>query len=169
MSRTLLDDAFAHHVWATRRLIDACLLLTPEQLDAAVPGAYGPILGTMRHLIDADCYFLSHLMADQGRRIDTGQMGLGELKTAMEANERAWTEVLSRDLEPDAVVRDVDDDGYARDAPIGLRLAQALHHGTDHRSQICTALTALRIEPPRIDVWAFGEQAGRLVEIEPTT
>lgn len=38
MSRSLVDDAFAHHVWATVRLIDAGLSLTPEHLDAAVPG-----------------------------------------------------------------------------------------------------------------------------------
>ena len=38
---------------------------------------------------------------------------------------------------------------------MGIRLAQALHHGTDHRSQICTALTTLGVEPPEIDVWAF--------------
>ena len=32
MSRSLVDDAFAHHVWATLRLIDTCLVLTGEQL-----------------------------------------------------------------------------------------------------------------------------------------
>ena len=50
-------------------------------------------------------------------------------------------------------------------APLGIRLAQALHHGTDHRSQICTGLTSLGIEPPDIDVWAFGELDGRVVEV----
>jgi uncharacterized damage-inducible protein DinB len=50
---------------------------------------------------------------------------------------------------------------------MGIRLAQALHHGTDHRSQICTALTTLGVEPPSIDVWDFGERDGRVVEIPP--
>jgi uncharacterized damage-inducible protein DinB len=44
-----------------------------------------------------------------------------------------------------------------------------LHHGTDHRSQICTALTALGVEPPGIDAWAYGLQAGRVVEVLPTS
>jgi uncharacterized damage-inducible protein DinB len=52
---------------------------------------------------------------------------------------------------------------------MGIRLAQALHHGTDHRSQICTALTALGVEPPDIDLWAFGEQHGRVIEVQPTS
>jgi uncharacterized damage-inducible protein DinB len=42
-----------------------------------------------------------------------------------------------------------------------------LHHGTDHRSQLCTALTTLGVEPPNIDVWAYGEEIGRVVEIPP--
>ena len=50
---------------------------------------------------------------------------------------------------------------------MGIRLAQAIHHGTDHRSQICTALTMLGIEPPFIDVWAFGAETGRVVEFSP--
>ena len=51
MTATLLDDAVAHHVWATERLIDACAALTPEQLDDAGPGTYGSILETLRHLV----------------------------------------------------------------------------------------------------------------------
>ncbi len=38
---TLLDDAFAHHVWATRRTIDACASLDPSQLETTMPGTYG--------------------------------------------------------------------------------------------------------------------------------
>jgi hypothetical protein len=67
-------------------------------------------------------------------------------------------------------LREVDEsDGYERDAPFGIRLAQALHQWTDHRSQICTALTTLGLEPPAIDVWDFGLQAGHAVEFPPTS
>jgi len=48
-----------------------------------------------------------------------------------------------------------------------MRLAQAIHHGTDHRSQTCTALTTLGIEPPEIDVWAFGREDGRAFQTDP--
>ena len=54
MSRPLLDDAFAHHVWATLTLMDACLALEPEQLETTVPGTYGSIRDTMRHTVGAD-------------------------------------------------------------------------------------------------------------------
>ena len=167
MSRSLLDDAFAHHAWASLRLIDTCLSLTPEQLDAAVPGTYGSILETMRHFVGGDSYYLSHLTGDP--EIDTDHMDLRELRAAIEADERTWIELLAKDLDADAVVKDVDEDGFERDATIGIRLAQALHHGTDHRSQICTALTTLGVEPPGIDAWDFGVHAGRVVDVPPTS
>ena len=59
------------------------------------------------------------------------------------------------------------EDGSGIDASRGLRLAQVLHHGTDHRSQVCTALTHLRIDPPDIDLWAFGIETGRITEPPP--
>lgn len=43
--RTTLDDAFAHHVWATLRVLDTCVGLSPEQRETTVPGTYGSIMG----------------------------------------------------------------------------------------------------------------------------
>jgi len=164
MGGTLLDEAFAHHVWATLRVIDTCLTLTPDQLNAPVPGTYGSILETMRHSVGGDTYYLSHLTGDPAREIESGRMDLAELRSAMEADGRTWNELLAAGPDPLAVVKDVDGEGWERDASAGIRFAQALHHGTDHRSQICTALTTLGIEPPLIDVWAYGAETGGVVE-----
>jgi uncharacterized damage-inducible protein DinB len=170
MSGSLLEDAFAHHVWATLRLVDACLPLSSEQLRTTVPGTYGSILETMRHLIGGDSGYLVDITGDRARLIDEDEMDLSQLRAAMEGNGAAWSTLLGGDLDPDAVLKEVDeDDGYERDAPMSIRLAQALHHGTDHRSQICSALTTLGVEPPGIDVWDFGLQTGRVVEVPPTS
>ena len=170
MTGSLLADAFAHHVWATQRLLDACLDLTPEQLETRVLGTYGSILGTMRHLVGADSWYLFDMHGDLESGIESEEKDLRALRTAMEADGIAWSRLLAENPDPDAVVHEVDEsDGFERDAPFGIRLAQALHHGTDHRSQICTALTSLGIEPPSIDVWDFGLQAGRVEEVPPTS
>ncbi len=170
MTGSLLDDAFAHHVWATTRLIDACLQLSPEQLETAVPGIFGSIIETMRHLVGGDSDYLSIMTGDRAHLVDADQMDLPALRGAMEKDGVLWSELLAKDLDPDAMVHEVDeDDGYERDATVGVRLAQALHHGSDHRSQICTALTTLGVDPPGIDVWNFGVQAGRIIETLPTT
>jgi uncharacterized damage-inducible protein DinB len=168
MRRSLVEDAFAHHVWASLRLLDACVVLSSEQLETAVPGTYGSILQTMRHLIGGDSWYLFDITGDRARRIEEDHMDLHELRAAMEADGSAWSTFLAQDLDPDAVLKEVDEsDGYEREATIGIWLAQTLHHGTDHRSQICTALTILGLEPPSIDVWDFGLQAGRVVEVLP--
>ena len=164
-----MADAFAHHVWATLRVIDECLALNPEQLETAVPGTYGSILDTMRHTVGADSSYLFVLSGGLTPLIDEDQMDLPELRDVIEGNGAAWSGVLRDDLDPDAMLERHRDDGSETHAPLSIRLAQALHHGTDHRSQICTALTTLGVEPPAIDVWDFGWQDGRVVEIPPTS
>jgi hypothetical protein len=67
---------------------------------------------------------------------DVDGMDLAELRAAMDSHGAAWSRLLAQDLDPDAVVCGSSDDGYERDAPMGIQLAQALHHGTDHRSQL---------------------------------
>jgi len=167
MSRSILADAFGHHVWATLRLIDACLGLTEEQAATGVPGTYGSILDTMRHLVGADCSYLFALTGGRVATIDEDRMDLLGLRAAMESNGPAWDSLLVPDLDPDTVVVRYRDDGSESHAPMGIRLAQALHHGTDHRSQVCTALTALGVEPPAIDAWDFADEGGRLSEVPP--
>jgi uncharacterized damage-inducible protein DinB len=167
MSKPILDDAIGHHVWATLRVIDACLALSPEQLEAAVPGTYGSILATMRHLVGADAWYLESLSGGRVPGIDEDNMGLPELRAAMERNGPAWTEILAEDPDPDTVYVARSSDGFETHAPVGIRIAQVLHHGTDHRSQICTALTTLGVEPPGIDVWDYGFQNGRVTEVPP--
>jgi uncharacterized damage-inducible protein DinB len=162
MTSSLLGDAFAHHIWATERLIDECEALTPEQLDATVPGTYGSIIETLHHLVDADRWYLGFFPA--GRQLagieEKPVLGLAELRSEMARNSAAWAEVLTENTDPEADVPE-HGDGWEFHAPASFRLAQVVHHGTDHRSQVCTALTSIGLTPPEIDVWAYGEATSR--------
>ena len=161
MTRSLLNDAMAHHIWATERLIDACAGLTPEQLRTPVPGTYGPIIATFGHLVSSDGWYLG-FFRDWTNAIDeeNTDVTLAELRSAITTTGAAWMELLAGDLEPDTDMVE-HGDGWDFHAPLGIRINQVIHHGTDHRSQICTALTSLGIEPPEIDLWAYGEATGR--------
>ncbi len=87
-------------------------------------------------------------------------MGLDEARSLIEINGGEWMSLLDHD--PDADRDIVEEDGEWRvESPVGVRLAQVIHHGTDHRSQVCTALTFLGVEPPEIDVWAYARETGR--------
>jgi len=159
-----MRDAFDHHVWASLTLIDVCLDLTPEQLATSVPGTYGSIVDTVRHLVGADASYLLVTSGGAVPRIDEESMTLPELRAEMATHGAAWNAVLDADPDPATVLTRDRDDGTSTDAPVGIRLAQVVHHGTDHRSQICTALTALGVEPPYIDVWDYGLQAGTVID-----
>jgi uncharacterized damage-inducible protein DinB len=168
MSISFLEPAFAHHVWATLRVLDACLDLSAEELQTSVPGTRGPMLETLRHLVLNDAFDLFTLTGDRAFDIEEEQMSLAEARVIMERNGSGWAEFLSRSLDPDEMVLEVDQtDGYQRWAPIGFRLAGTLNHGTDHRSQVCTALTTLGVVPPRVDVFDFGLETGRITEKMP--
>jgi uncharacterized damage-inducible protein DinB len=168
MSRPILADAFDHHTWATLRLVDACRVLTPAQLDSPVPGTYGSIIDTLRHTVGAEGGYLFALTGGRVAEIDESGMDLDALHAAMAELGTAWASVLGTATDPDQVVGRPRDDGTRSLAPLGIRLAQVLHHGSDHRSQVCTALTLLGITPPEIDCWDFAETQGRL-SVEPAS
>jgi uncharacterized damage-inducible protein DinB len=167
MTASILADAFGHHTWATLRIIDACRELTDDQLGTTVPGTYGSIIDTIRHIVGADTSYLVSLTDGAVEPIDEDTMDLAALRQEMVRNEARWPDVLDRQRDPDVMVIRRRDDGSESHAMAGIRLAQAIHHGTDHRSQVCTALTTLGIEPPAIDVWDYGwvEQV-RYFEVE---
>jgi uncharacterized damage-inducible protein DinB len=168
MSSSLLEAAFAHHIWATSRLIDSCLDLPVEDLETSVLGTRGPILETLRHLVLNDTFDLFVLTGDRAFDIEDEDMTLAEARATIERNGAGWAEYLARSLDPDEIVHEIDkSDGFQRWAPVAFRLAEVLDHGTDHRSQVCTALTSLGVEPPKIDVYAFGLDTGRIVEKMP--
>lgn len=168
MSGSYLSAAFEHHVWANLRLIDVCGELSAEQLQATVPGIRGPILATLRHIVAGDAQDLFILTGDPAFDIAEEGLSLSEARLIMARNGSAWAEHIARSPDPDAMVREVDsNDGYERTAPASFRLAAALNHATDHRSQICTVLTTIGVQPPSTDVYTFGVETGRVTEVMP--
>ena len=162
---SLLDDAFAHHIWATEQIIDACATLTREQLETSTAGIYGSIMATLTHLVASDGWYLSYFREQPAPIDEESSVTLADLRAAIVANGVVWRDILAGDPDPetDLVERG---EGWEFHQPAGLRLAQAIHHGTDHRSQVCTALTSHGIEPPSIGLWAYGRATGRTRTIE---
>jgi uncharacterized damage-inducible protein DinB len=170
MTNSILADAFGHHTWATLVLLDACAGLTDEQLATTVPGTFGSLIGTLRHTVGADSNYLDLLAPGEVTTIDEEDaLGITELRATMAACGEAWDRLAARELDGGQEVTRTRDDGSTSTAPLSIRIVQALHHGTDHRSQVCTALTTLGIEPPEIDVWAYAWKDDRLAETPPTS
>ena len=164
----LLEAAFGHHEWATTRMIEACSQLPEDDLAFEAPGTRGSILSTLRHLVVSDSFDLYFLTNDAMFAFEEEDLSWNELRDVAEMNGAGWRRYLERDLDPDEAVLEIDpNDGFQRTAPIGFRLAGALQHGSDHRSQLCTALTLVGSTPPSMDVSDFGVATGRITEIMP--
>ena len=165
MPPPLLADAFGHHVWATIRLLDACADLDGAQLATTVPGTYGSIIDTLRHVVGGDVFYLDVFLG-KAEPFNEAESDIPTLRAVMEAHDAAWQRLIVGELDPTTDVIEYEDGGYETHAPLGIRLAQALYHGTDHRSQVCTALTTLGIEPPPIEVWDYAGLDGRFFTTE---
>ena len=167
MTNSALKDAFAHHIWATERLFDACAELSMAQLMATAPGTYGPLIVTLGHLVASDSWYLSFYREGTPQIDEESEPSLAEMRSMITSNGAAWMALLGENVDPDEDVMERGDNGWEFHAPKGLRLAQVIHHGTDHRSQVCTIMSSLGLTPPLIDLWDFGAATGRTREVPP--
>ena len=166
MADSIVRDAFEHHLWANDKVLEACAGLSAAQLMEPVPGTYGPIIATLRHLVQADSFYLWVQRGSTGEMIDSSNaLDVAELRAANDGHGAEYRKLLAGPLDPDTEVPE-HGDGWDFVATLGIRVAQILHHGSDHRSQVCTGLTALGFEPPDVDLWAYGRTKGMTREID---
>ena len=146
-----------HKTWATLRLIEHCQSLDAEHLNATLPGRYGTISATLRHVVKADEDYFSVLTSEQlSGLLPDGLVSLDELAQRIRRLGPHW-EVMVQD--PDLSGRRVTClDGVSW--PGAVLLAQMIHHADDHRTHILSILGARGLEEPRLDVWAYAQAAG---------
>ncbi|HEU5102899.1 MAG TPA: DinB family protein [Roseiflexaceae bacterium] len=157
-----LHDPVRHNAWATTQILAFCRVLDEQTLNASVPGTYGTIIATLRHIIYCEIDFLERLLGREPS--DPWQMGetaidvLGQ-HAAQLAND--WEVFLAGDVDAERPLPP--DEG---DKPIlaGIVIAVALYHGSEHRGQICTILGALGHQPPDLTPWAYAVASGRMRE-----
>lgn len=160
----ILRQAFRHHAWANRVLLQACRGLTREQLRIAgtVAGTDRDILALFNHIVLADRGYASR----RGDRPDWAEDeqetdDFDELERRAAENGDVWERFLSGPVEGTSLV--ILDDG-AYEAEQSVLIVQALHHGSIHREQISAILTDLGIEPPDMQGWAYAEATGHARE-----
>ena len=158
-----LHDAFRHNAWATRRLLVLCVELTPTQLGATVTGVYGNPVATLWHIVAAEagyCFRLSDQQPDWDRTAEEPP-SLDELTTRAEEMAARWDAFLAEPFDAERLLVYRWKDGTHKDVPAGVVLAQALHHGNEHRGQISTVLTAIGVDPPDMGLWEFSTDTKR--------
>jgi len=151
-----LSEAFQHHTWATEKLIRHLHGLPEAALTATGSGVYGEVLPTLSHLLAADGRYLTYLEGPMppSRTGPDPTRSLDELADQLRGQAVRWRVVLSRIGEIDFTMP-VRGDRPEMPHATNLLIVQALHHGNDHRTQICTVLSVNGFETPDLDVWTY--------------
>jgi uncharacterized damage-inducible protein DinB len=148
-----IDELFQYHTWATLQLIDHCSSLTPEQLDYTIPGTMGTIQETIAHLVRSDAWYLWLMTHDENVEI-SNSLPLSDLRARFIELSEDWKRVLARLDDYDPTLPE-DDESVEVPHARNLLLAQAIHHGNDHRTHVWSILGAKGLEVPENDVWAY--------------
>ncbi len=176
MTNGALLELYRHKTWATLRLIEYCQGLDDKHLDATIPGTYGTIRNTLRHLVEADEGYFSILTRERfvtraeaagfvlPDPFPDGPVPLDELAKRIRRLGPRW-EVLIQDA--DLPGRDVTStDGWR--VPGAVAMAQAINHADDHRSHIMSIVGARGLEVPEpngLDLWGYAEATGQMQEM----
>ena len=158
-----LHDPVRHNAWATTQILEFCRGLDEQTLNATVPGTYGTIIATLRHIIYCEIDFLDRLLG----REPSDPWQLGETTGLDMLMEHAaqlatdWEVFLASDVDSE---RPLQPDEGTNTIPAGIVIAVVLYHGSEHRGQICTILGALGHEPPDLTPWAYAFASGRIRE-----
>ena len=158
-----LEIIFEHHIWATRTLIEHCQKLTPEELALSTPGTYGAVVPTITHIIAEDQRLLTRLTGEPAETevTEDGTFTLEELHAVWERQSERWRAVLAQGEELDVTLP-------ARGSwpPVpGARplvLLEAIQHGNDHRTHVCSVLGAHGLPIEFLCGWAFWRSTGRV-------
>lgn len=161
MTDSLLVRFFEHNNWANQQVLDACLALSDDQLDAC-PLASTPwsLREALLHLMSAQRGYLSLLTLPAEAR-PPFEIEFAELRDiAVTSGEGLLA--LARDASSEHLQRQVRTKGGYVAEPCVVML-QVVNHATDHRRQLTDMLRALGVTAPRTDSWAHGETTGELI------
>jgi uncharacterized damage-inducible protein DinB len=153
-----LRDMFRHHAWATLHLIGYCAGLAPEQLAWSVPGTRGGILDTLQHIVRADYGYKTRFGVPRDAELQEADLPLEEMRRIFAQESELWQSLLGRLTEFDiTIAAEPESDPPWPETPHSqnLLLIQAIHHGNDHRTQICTILGSKGLEVPDLGCWAY--------------
>jgi uncharacterized damage-inducible protein DinB len=151
--------------WATEKLAKFCAALSPAQLELTTPGTMGTVKATLIHLVGAKERYAAALRGtpppDDAVRETTTQ-DVGQV-VARVAKLSEWFRGFAKgELELEKTIERTGADGKTQRMPMGILIAQFLHHGNEHRAQLGSIFGANGIEPPHYSAFNWGTELGKI-------
>jgi uncharacterized damage-inducible protein DinB len=163
---SLLHD-INYSAWANRRQLDACSMLTSEEIGRDLGFSHASILATFRHIYDSERVWLDCLRADPANgpwtlpQDPAPEYSFAELKAdwprLWDGYQRWIADVSEDELRTEIIVelpRDI-----APSFPRWQILRHAMNHSTLHRGQIVSMIRRLGRQPENVDLIGYFVQS----------
>ncbi|MGH7765351.1 MAG: DinB family protein [Candidatus Dormibacteraceae bacterium] len=158
-------ESFRYNKWANLQLLASCSGLTTAQLRLTAPGTYGTIADTFLHLLGAEERYIRRLTNEEPTLSEKSDFpGIGALTDHATRTGDVLISLSQRVKPGEILETKYQDRPYRMQA--GVVLIQALHHGNDHRTHICTILGSNALPYTDMDVWSYGEASGAMGYVE---
>jgi uncharacterized damage-inducible protein DinB len=162
MAENFLEKLFEHNNWANLQMIQACSVLSDEQLDAEPQSATkGSIRRTLLHLVHSQLGYLSLLTMPVDERPDVAPT-FAELQESARSSGEGLLALAKGEQKPLKPQLQTTDGFFVEPWVVML---QVINHATEHREQIKSMLSSLGVTPPDIDGWDYGEATNALIPI----
>jgi uncharacterized damage-inducible protein DinB len=163
MTENTLVKLFEHNNWANLQIIQACSVLSDEQLDAEPQSATkGSIRRTLLHLVSSQRGYLSLLTLPVEARLRAAP-AITDLKESARVSGEGLLALVRDDSIKFPKTQLQTTDGFYVEPWVVM--VQVINHATEHREQISSMLTALGVTPPDLDGWTYGEATNALIPI----
>lgn len=151
--------------WATEKLAQFCAALSPEQRALTTPGTMGTVEATVIHLVGAKERYAASLRGtpppDDAIR-ETTTKDLGQVVARGKKLSEWFSEFAKGQIDVDRIIERRGADGSTMRLPVGILIAQFLHHGNEHRAQLGSIFGAHGIEPPHYSAFNWGHELGKI-------
>lgn len=150
-----LVEFIRYNQWANQQLLATCTNLSEAQLAAQIPGAYGSIRDTFRHILRAEAHYIGRITGARPEPAFKWEDGpsLAEMAAYAWQLGDAFLEIVQR-IPPTHIVHE-EEDGKFIDYQARQLFMQAVNHGIEHRTNITTFLNSQGLAVPEIDNWGY--------------
>lgn len=166
-----LQDLARHNAWANGQVLAYCQSIDEATLNATVPGTYGTIIESLRHIVASESSYIYRLAGfppGHDWREDRA-VGLDVLAERADALATALEQFLATDWDEERPGEARGDEGELYTVPAAIFLTQAIHHANEHRAHICTILGALGHAAPELSGWEYAIATKRMKLKTPTS
>ncbi len=150
-SESVLVELMRYNNWANAALIHICQELSPEQLAASAPGAYGTIHDTLAHIAKGQADYVARIKRERFNW--EVSLSMEALAALTEQSGQALLELMQT-VAPSTIVREAEGTLWIQYQARVLYM-QVIIHGVEHRTNITTILTGLGHKIPELDNWGY--------------